>query len=311
MTTEEGSKEEENDILKRIRMMFSKLQTTSSRIDKLRLESAEYSSQIDKSRLESAEEIEEIRTTEKQKVKECERQEMTEQDAELVNQEVNNETINNVVAGNDEPFVEVLMPGKTLNNIENEIEDLEIKEIVKDKCEEDKTCKEDAHLEKGFGYNNTENFASENDELNKEIPMENLETHDDNKEEAVTEEEGLEKEDQNEDSSGIDDRIFHPEEDIIERDDENQKEKLDTQDTNEPFQNHDQIQAEQKVNGRTGLEDLRIEFDKGKLASCADTYSRRETDKERNMNWSEEDGLKKIMLLNYTERGKQLRNSRN
>ena len=244
MTTEEGSKEEENDILKRIRMMLSKLQTTSSRIDKLRLESAEYSSQIDKSGLESAEEIEEIRTTEKQKVKECERQEMTEQDAELVNQEVKNKTINNVVAGNDEPsgkvlMPEIIMPAKTL---ENERAKLERKEMVKDKC---------------------------------------------------------------------DDQIFHPGEDIIERDDENQKEKLDTQDTNEPFQNHDQIQAEQKMNGRTGLEDLRIEFDKGKLASCADAYLRKETDKERNMNWSEEYGLKKIMLLNYTERGKQLRNSRN
>ena len=89
------------------------------------------------------------------------------------------------------------------------------------------------------------------------------------------------------------------------------KEELDAQDTNESFHNHDQIQAEQKVNGRTGLEDLRIEFNEGKLASCADTYSRRETDKERNINWSEEYGLKKIMLLNYTERGKQLRNSRN
>ena len=86
---------------------------------------------------------------------------------------------------------------------------------------------------------------------------------------------------------------------------------MDTQDTNEPFHNHGQIQAEQKVNGRTGLEDLRIEFDKGKLASCADTYLRREIDKERNMNWSEEYRLKKIMLLNYTERGKHLRNSRN
>ena len=103
--------------------------------------------------------------------------------------------------------------------------------------------------------------------------------------------------------AGNDDQIFHPGEDIIG--------KLDTQDTNEPFQNHDQIQAEQKMNGRTGLEDLRIEFDKGKLASCADAYLRKETDKERNMNWSEEYGLKKIMLLNYTERGKQLRNSRN
>merc|ERR1712240_40150 len=190
MTLEEGSEEEENDILKRIRMMFSKLQTTSSRIDELRIELAEYSSQIDKSGLELTDEIEEIRTTEKQKVKECERQEMTEQDAELVNQEVKNKTINNVLAGNDEPFgkvlmPEIIMPAKTL---ENERAKLERKEMVKDKC---------------------------------------------------------------------DDQIFHPAEDIIERDDENQKERLDTQDTNEPFQNHEQNQAKQKMNGRTGLEDLR------------------------------------------------------
>ena len=139
--------------------------------------------------------MEELGTTEKQKVKECEKQEMTEQDTELVHQEVNND----MVAGNDEPFVEILRS--------------------QDKCEEDKTYKEDTHVKKGFDYNNTENFASENDELNKEVPRENLETHDENKEEA-----------------GIDDQIFHPGEDIIERYDKNQKEKLDTQDTNEPFQ---------------------------------------------------------------------------
>ena len=143
MTTEEGSKEEENYIVKSIRMMLSELSNNpkySSRIDKLRLESAYWSSQIDKSRLESAEELEEMGTTEKQKVKECEKQEMTEQDTELVHQEVNND----MVAGNDETFVEILRS--------------------QDKCEEDKTYKEDTHVKKGFDYNNTENFASENDE---------------------------------------------------------------------------------------------------------------------------------------------------
>ena len=184
---------------------------------------------------------------------------MTEKDTELVHQEVNND----MVAGNDEPFVEILRS--------------------QDKCEEDKTYKEDTHVKKGFDYNNTENFASENDELNKEVPRENLETHDDNKEEAVTEEEGLEKEDQNEDSSGIDDQIFHPGEDIIERYDENQKEESDTKDTNESFHKHGQIQAEQKVNGRKGLEDLRTEFNKGKLAPCANAYLGKEMAKEGNM----------------------------
>ena len=81
--------------------------------------------------------------------------------------------------------------------------------------------------------------------------------------------------------------------------------------TNDTFHNHGPIQDEQKVNGKKGLEDLRIEYNIGKLAPCADAYLRRETAKERNMNWCEEYGLKKIILLNYTERGKQLRNSRN
>ena len=98
------------------------------------------------------------------------------------------------------------------------------------------------------------------------VPTENLETDDDNKDETVTEKEGLGKDDQKEDSSVIDDQSFHPEEDNIERYDENQKEELDTKDTNESFHNHGPIQDEQKVNGRKGLEDLRIEYNIGKLA---------------------------------------------
>ena len=70
--------------------------------------------------------------------------------------------------------------------IENERANLESKkEIVKDKCELDRTCKENAHLEKESDHNNTENIASENDELNEKIPIENLETDDDNREENV------------------------------------------------------------------------------------------------------------------------------
>ena len=65
---------------------------------------------------------------------------MTDKDTELVHEEVNDETINNIVAENNEPIVEILLPGKTLtnNNIENERADLEIKEIVKEKCEVEK-----------------------------------------------------------------------------------------------------------------------------------------------------------------------------
>merc|ERR1712240_851593 len=56
---------------------------------------------------------------------------------------------------------------------------------------------------------------------------------------------------------------------------------------------------------------LKIEFNKGKQTPCADTYLLRETAKERNINWCEEYGLNKIILMNYSERGKQLRNSGN
>merc|ERR1712240_21392 len=54
--------------------------------------------------------------------------------------------------------------------------------------------------------------------------------------------------------------------------------------------------------------ELKIEFNKGKQAPCADTYFMRETAKERNINWCEKYKLKKITLVNYTERGKQLIN---
>ena len=51
-----------------------------------------------------------------------------------------------------------------------------------------------------------------------------------------------------------------------------------------------------------------IEFNKGKQAPCADTYFMRDIAKERTINWCEEYKLNKTIVLNYTERGKQLRN---
>ena len=45
------------------------------------------------------------------------------------------------------------------------------KEIVKDKCEVDKTCEENTHLEKESDHNSTENIASESDEMNEKIPI--------------------------------------------------------------------------------------------------------------------------------------------
>ena len=141
--------------------------------------------------------------------------------------------------------------------------------------------------------------------------MKNLEKDDDQKEELVIGNKGSGKEDQNKDSSGTNNQIFHPEKVIIEGYDKNQDGELDTKNTNESFHNHDPIQDKRKVNGREGLEDLRIEYDIGQLAPCAGAYLRKGMAKDGNMTWSEENGWKKRILLNYAERGKQLRKSRN
>merc|ERR1712240_871249 len=129
-------------------------------------------------------------------------------------------------------------------------------------------------------------------------------------------EEGLEKDDQYEDSSVISDQSFHPEEDNIEVYDENQKKKIVTQDINEslevPVRKHrrPEIVKADRTEIQEGSIKKNRELNKGKQAPCADTYLMKETNKERNMNWCEEYGLNKIILLNYTKRGKQLRNSR-
>ena len=52
--------------------------------------------------------------------------------------------------------------------------------------------------------------------------------------------------------------------------------------------------------------ELEIESNRGKQAPCADTYLIRKTAKEININWCEEYKLKKEILVNYNERGKQL-----
>ena len=49
----------------------------------------------------------------------------------------------------------------------------------------------------------------------------------------------------------------------------------------------------------------RIKFKSGKQALCADTYLTKGKTKQGNRNWCEENKLKKIIVLNYTERGKQ------
>ena len=53
---------------------------------------------------------------------------------------------------------------------------------------------------------------------------------------------------------------------------------------------------------------LVIEFKSGKQAPCADTYLTRGTTKQRTIDWCEEYKLNILILLNYTKRGKQLRN---
>ena len=50
---------------------------------------------------------------------------------------------------------------------------------------------------------------------------------------------------------------------------------------------------------------LGIKFKSGKQASCANTYFTKGKTKQGNTNWYEENKLKKLIVLNYTERGKQ------
>ena len=50
---------------------------------------------------------------------------------------------------------------------------------------------------------------------------------------------------------------------------------------------------------------LGIEFKSGKQALCADTYLIKRKTKQGNRNWCEDKKLKKLIVLNYTERGKQ------
>ena len=52
---------------------------------------------------------------------------------------------------------------------------------------------------------------------------------------------------------------------------------------------------------------LGIEFKSGKQASCADTYLTKGITKQRTVDWCEENKLNKLIVLNYTKRGKQLR----
>ena len=50
---------------------------------------------------------------------------------------------------------------------------------------------------------------------------------------------------------------------------------------------------------------LGIKFKSGKQASCADTYLTKGNTKQRTIDWCEENKLKKLIVLNYTERGKK------
>ena len=140
------------------------------------------------------------------------------------------------------------------------------KSFVKDRTEDSNRM-----FHENVPFHNLHNTTTESvngDNLYVEDPLagdhiENLETDDDNREETVndTGKEVLEKDDQYQDSSEsytvISGQSFHPEEVNIEVYDENQKEKFVTQDINESFHNHCQIQVEPTVNGRTRLEELK------------------------------------------------------
>ena len=51
--------------------------------------------------------------------------------------------------------------------------------------------------------------------------------------------------------------------------------------------------------------ELGIEFKSGKQALCADIYLIKRKTKQGNRNWCKGKKLKKLIVLNYTERGKQ------
>merc|ERR1712240_560475 len=244
---------------------------------------------------------------------EIEKLEQIKRDTELVHQEGNKEMVENITTENNGSVAEILLPERNETNKHKKDEkvDLERQKIINDKSKKDKTCKETTHLVIEFDNSENENMRSESDKSSEEAPIKNLEKDDNQKEELVIGNEESGKEDQNKDSPGTNNQIFHPEKDIREGYDKDQGGELDIKKTNESFHNHDPIQDKQKVNDREGLEDLRREYDIGKLAPCADAYLRKGMAKEGNMTWCEENGWKKRIFLNYAERGKQLRNSRN
>merc|ERR1712240_852923 len=244
---------------------------------------------------------------------EIEKLEQIKRDTELVHQEGNKEMVENITTENNGSVAEILLPERNETNKHKKDEkvDLERQKMMNDKSKEDKTCKEITHLVIEFDDRENENMRSESDKSSEEAPIKNLEKDNNQKEELVIGNEESRKEDQNKDSYGINNQIFHPEKDIREGYDKDQGGELDIKKTNESFHNHEPIQDKQKVNDREGLEDLRIEYDTGKLAPCADAYLRKGMAKEGNMTWCEEKGWKKRISLNYDERWKQLRNPRN
>ena len=112
-------------------------------------------------------------------------------------------------------------------------------------------------------HNNTTESVIEDNLYEDPIAGDHIENLDENREETIngTEEEVVEKDDQNEDSSEsytvINGQSFHPEDVNIGVYDENQKEKFVAQDMSESFHNLCPIQVEPKVNERTRLEELK------------------------------------------------------
>ena len=116
MTSEEGSKEEENKKVssegEEIGDVGRMVCDLSSQPDR----SVEDSLQKDETRLESAKELGEINAIEKQKAKEIEKLEKTKRDTELVHQKVSKEMVKNIATENNGPVAEILMSGKNLTN---------------------------------------------------------------------------------------------------------------------------------------------------------------------------------------------------
>ena len=74
---------------------------------------------------------------------------------------------------------------------------------------------------------------------------------------------------------------------------------------NEAIKYKNRNMNETKIHKYLTNKELGIELKSGKQALCADIYLIKRQTKQRNRNWCKDKKLKKLIVLNYTKRGKQ------